>query len=46
MKRLLSVLAVSAALFAVHAENPLGLREYQQKFTVTFPTEQDARNAE
>lgn len=45
MKRLLSILAVSAVLFAVHAENPLGLREYPQKFTVTFPSEQDARNA-
>lgn len=45
MRKCLSVLVASAALLTVSAGNPLGFREYQQKFTLTFPTEQDAQNA-
>ena len=41
----LTLAAVFAAV-SIFAENPLGFREYQQKFTLSFPSEQDAQKAE
>ncbi len=45
MRKLLSTLALSSLMLTISAANPLGFREYKQKFTLTFPTEQDAKNA-
>lgn len=46
MKFTALTLAAVFATVSVFAENPLGFREYQQKFTLSFPSEQDAQKAE
>lgn len=45
MKKNALFLALFSMIPLLSAENPLQFREYSQTFTLSFPTEQDARNA-